>query len=326
MIMEYWQKESYRESVSKSAGAVVNGGVLKGKSILVTGASGLIGSFVTDVLLELGSEVYAAGRKPDALSERFPGAKTLRYDLNDEIDFNKHVEYVIHAAGYGHPASFGEDPVGTLNSIIGGTERLLRYSKDHEAKRFLYVSSGEVYGGIDSMNPRGCYPVGKQAAECLCASYTKQYGLDTVVARLCHTFGPGASSADNRAATEFIQKAAKGEDIVLKSKGEQRRSYLYAADSASALLSVLAGGKTGEAYDIASGENVITIAGLAELIAEAFGVNVCYEIAEGSEKKDQTPIETQVLVPKKLNELGWQSIYTLSDGVMAMKQILFQNG
>ena len=100
MIMEYWQKESYRESVSKSAGAVVNGGALKGKRILVTGASGMIGSFVTDVLIELGSEVCAAGRKPEALSVRFPEAKTLRYDLNDEIDFDKRFDHVIHAAGY----------------------------------------------------------------------------------------------------------------------------------------------------------------------------------------------------------------------------------
>ena len=320
--MDYWQKEVYKESVLKSAQAVVGGEILRKKRILVTGASGLIGSFLTDVLIELGAEVFVAGRKLNILETRFSKAEALQYDLNGEIVFDEELDYVIHAAGYGHPKVFAENPVGTLNSIIGGTDRLLRYSLDHRVKRFLYISSGEVYGGIDSMNPRGCYPIGKKAAECLCASYTGQYGLDTVVARLCHTFGPGASESDNRAATEFLQKASRCEDIILKSKGEQLRSYLYAADSASAILSVLKSGMSGEAYDIASGENVITIAGLAELIAEAFGVNVCYEIAEGSEKNDQTPIETQVLDPKKINELGWQSIYTLSDGVMAMKQYI----
>ncbi|MBO6214233.1 MAG: NAD(P)-dependent oxidoreductase [Lachnospiraceae bacterium] len=320
--MDYWQKEVYKESVAKSTQAVIDREKLRDKKILVTGASGLIGSFVTDILLALRAKVYAAGRNPEFFHKRFGGAEALWYDLNETIAFEEEFDYVIHAAGYGHPKVFAENPVGTLNSIIGGTDRLLRYSMDHRVRKLLYISSGEVYGGVDSMNPRGCYPVGKRAAECLCASYTKQYGLDTVVARLCHTFGPGASKTDNRAATEFLQKASRGEDIVLKSRGEQLRSYLYSADSASAILSVLISGKTRESYDIASEDNVVTISGLAELIADAFGVSVRYDIPTESEKREQTPIKTQVLDGAKIKKLGWQGRYTLSEGVREISRLL----
>lgn len=313
----FWTRETYRKSVESAARAVVGAKALKGRHVLVTGAGGLVGSFVTDVLAACDAVVSVAGRNQESLHTRFPEAQVLYYNLEEDIAFSQPFDYIIHGAGYGHPAAFREDPAGVLLNSVNGTSRLLQYAAEHHVKRFLLVSSGEVYGHVDSMTARACYPVGKQAAETMCAAYYEKSGLDTVSARLCHTFGPGFSESDNRAATQFLRHALRGEDIVLKSRGGQRRSWLYAADSASAILSVLAAGESGKACDIASKDCVATIAELAGIMAEAAGVTVRYEIPDETAVKEQSPIAEQVLDAGALARLGWKAVYTLRTGVEA---------
>ncbi len=313
-MCRYYEKKSYIEDVRNSLRSVVSDEKLSEKKILVTGASGLVGSFITDVLIEAGSKVFAAGRNPVGLQERFPKATPLTYDLASDIDFNVEFDYIIHAAGYGHPGAFREDPVGILIYSVNGTARMLEYAREHCKERFLYVSSGEVYGHVDPMTSRACYPLGKQAGENLCASYHEKYDVDTVVTRLCHTFGPGISAKDNRATAQFFRNAVAGENIVLKSKGEQRRSYLYAADSASAILSVLTSGESGNAYDIASDDCVVTIAELARLIADVAGVKVVYDIPTEVEVKERSPIVEQILDGRKLANIGWMKAYRIKAG------------
>ncbi len=321
-MCSYYEKESYIEDVRNSLRSVVSGENLSGKKILVTGASGLVGSFITDVLIESGSTVFVAGRNPVGLQERFPKATPLTYDLASDIDFSFEFDYIIHAAGYGHPRAFREDPVGILTCSVNGTARMLEYAREHCKERFLYVSSGEVYGHVDPMTSRACYPLGKQAGENLCASYREKYGVDTVVTRLCHTFGPGISAKDNRATAQFFRNAVAGEDIVLKSKGEQRRSYLYTADSASAILSVLTSGESGNAYDIASDDCVVTIAELACLIAKAAGVEVTYDIPSEEEIAQRSPIAEQILNGKLPADLGWVKTYSIESGCRKTIEIL----
>ena len=199
------------------------------------------------------------------------------------------------------------------------------YACAHKTKRFVYISSGEVYGNVSSMTSRACYPLGKQAGENLCASYNEKYGLDTVSARLCHTFGSGISGKDNRATAQFFRNAAAGEDIVLKSKGEQRRSYLYVEDCASAILSVLTKGSRGNAYDICADERIVTIAGLAEMIAEAAGVKVRFDLPDEQEKRDQSPIKQQVMDGAALKELGWTAKYSLKKDARQHCTVSFWN-
>lgn len=319
---EYFHSKEYKESVNGTASSVVAGDKLSGKKILVTGASGLVGSYLTDVLAELGSTVYAAGRNTAKLTERFPKAGAVEYDLEKDISFTDDFDYIIHGAGYGHPGAFTEDPRGVLMNSVSGTDRLLSYATRHCTKRFLYISSGEVYGHVDNMSSRACYPLGKQAGENLCAIYHDKFRLDTAVARLCHTFGPGISGKDNRATAQFFRAAMAHEDIILKSKGDQLRSYLYVADSVSAILSVLTSGESGRAYDIASDECTITIADLAKVIAESAGVNVKFEIPNEEEKKQLSPINRQVLDGTALQELGWSYRYSIDEGCRETVAIL----
>ena len=185
---------------------------LKGKTVFLTGASGLIGSYLVDMLLtanrilDLQVRIYAAGRSRERLRERFKGAETeslvyVEQDVEKPVNQGFAVDYVIHAASNAYPAAFLQDPVGTVMGNIAGTKNLLDYARTHGAKRFLFVSSGEVYGQgasdveayteeysgyVDYLSVRSCYPAGKRTAETLCCAYTSQYGLDTVIVRPSH--------------------------------------------------------------------------------------------------------------------------------------------
>ena len=233
--------------------------------------------------------------------------------------------------------AFNTDPVGTLMGNVAGTYALLEYGRSHAAKRFLYISSGEVYGQgnlqfeeleesycgfIDSLSSRACYPLGKRTVENLCASYSKQYGLETVIVRPCHTYGPGITEEDSRANAQFFRNVLADEDIVLKSEGKQLRSYCYVADCASAMLTVLSYGICGEAYNVANPQARITISGLAEIIAEEAGKRVVYSIPNDFDIANRSPIEKQVLSSKKLEDLGWKGCYDVRKGVRNTLEIL----
>ncbi len=321
---------------------------LRGGSVMVTGATGLIGSFIVDMLLEYNRseqadiQVYALGRSIKRLTDRFDGVITdhlhfVEHDVNRQPTFDFDVDYIIHAASNAYPASFAEDPVGTILNNVFGTQYLLDYAKEHHTKRFLFVSSGEVYGQgdptleafqedfsgyVNPTEPRSCYPSSKRTAETLCVSYTKQYNLDTVIVRPCHIYGPNTTASDNRASVQFMNNAIHGQDILMKSRGTQMRSYCYIADCGSAILSVLICGNSGEAYNIANPNARVTIAGLAEAIAETAGQKVIFAEPETNEKSQQTPITYAVLNSDKLCSLGWQGAYTVKRGVENTYQVL----
>ena len=199
------------------------------------------------------------------------------------------------------------------------------------------MSSGEVYGQgdltldefeepyagyVDISSSRSCYPLSKRATENLCVSYTKQYGLETVIVRPCHTYGPCITSTDNRANVQFIRNVLNGEDIVMKSAGKQMRSYNYIADCASAILTVLMNGSSEEIYNIANPNVKITILELAKIIAEATGRKVVFAEPDAFDLKNRTPIAKQVLSSKKIEKLGWTGAYTVEKGISHTLNIL----
>lgn len=319
---------------------------LKGKSVVITGATGTIGSFVTDVLLRYNQtsgasiHVIAAGRNAQKLESqygKFKGFQPISYDLNSNIDFDVDVDYIIHAAGNAYPAAFNGDPVGTIMGTVNSTYRLLEYGRTHGAKRLLYVSSGEVYGQgdltigafeeiysgyLDTQSPRSCYPMAKRTAENLCASYSKQYGFETVVVRPCHTYGPYITQSDNRANVQFLRNVLNNEDIVMKSAGTQMRSYNYVADCVSALLTVLIKGNSGETYNTANPEARCTIAQLAETIANKAGKQVFFADPTAVDLANRSPIARQVLSTRKIETLGWQGAFTVNKGIEHTLKIL----
>ncbi len=356
--MSIYESKIYQDELAVSLKHAAGLDKLYGSTILITGATGLIGSFLTDALVKADEihgadiKVIACGRSLKKLSERFEQSSAIRfieYDLLKEIpkEFDDiSPDYIIHAAGNASPKAFLASPENTVLGNVEGTGRLLEYARDHGCKEFLYVSSGEVYSVPESVEceldeiyagcalqrpddaryfakdtlklvmrdgERTCYPYSKLAAEKLVLSDNAPFGA--MVARLCHTFGPGSLETDDRAHAQFARKAAAGEDIVLNSAGLQLRSYNCIVDAAAGILSIIACGQKGACYDVCSRGNEITIRGLAELMAKAGGVKVLVKEATSLEKKFLSPIHKQVLDPSELEEIGFTKAYDLETGV-----------
>ena len=296
-------------------------------NLLVTGATGLIGSCLVEVLMTnpyKDYQVYALGRNEKRAESRFrqflddPSFHFLLGDITQPLASDVPFHFIIHAASNGSPNFFVNNPVEVMKSNLFGVTNLIEYGLGHDMKRFLYVSTGEVYGVneaammnescygyVDILNTRSCYPSSKRAAETLAMCYAGEYGADVVVARPCHTYGPHFTESDNRVYAQFIRNVLNGEDIVMKSEGTQYRSWCYVEDCVSALLYILLKGKNGEAYNIADKNSVVTIRELAETIAQIAGRKVVMQVPSDIEKKGITPIKRAVFDTAKLEALGW---------------------
>lgn len=309
-------------------------------NFLITGACGMLGTMLSYALIKAGAKVYGVDISSERANERFREYMDngsfvfINCDITNPLPFDFDVDYIIHAASNAYPKAFEVDPVGTMLQNFFGTKYLLDYAIKKKA-RLLYISSGEVYGQysgedfnensygwIDILNPRACYPCSKRAAETLIACYVKQYDADALIIRLSHTYGLTATAADTRASTEFIRCGAAGEDIVMKSKGEQVRSYTYIADGIGAALFILFNGTRGEAYNVAFESGIISIRDMAHLIAELSGVEVRFELPDEAQAASFNPATRSVLNANKLSELGYEAHYDIYEGIKRTLQAL----
>ena len=328
---------SYKEDILRTFEQDLPWEILSGANLLVTGATGLIGGCLVETLMmnpRRDYQVYASGRNEDRARARFrdfaeePAFHFVKYDVMQPLDSDARFDFIIHAASNASPNFFAQKPVEVIKSNIDGVANLMEYGLDHGMKRFLYVSSGEVYGEgdgrvftedysgyVDCAKPRSCYPSSKRAAETLCVSYAAEYGADVVIARPCHTYGPHFTEQDNRVYAQFIRNVLRGEDIVMKSTGEQFRSWCYVVDCVSALLHILLKGESGEAYNIADADSNISIRELAETIAAIGGRKVVIDLPDVDEKRGFNPVTKSIFSTDKLESLGWKPKNHISTGM-----------
>ena len=349
--MKIFENELYKKSIKDTCYLKLPWEKLENKSILVCGATGLIGSFLIDVIMEkniysnLNCKVYALGRTEKNAKERFEycwdncNFEFVSFDINKPLIRNdlKKINYIIHLASNTHPKAYSTDPIGTITTNIIGTYNLLEFAKEHECERFVFASSCEIYGEnrgdvetfdedycgyINCNTMRAGYPESKRCGEALCQAYLAQEKIDIVIPRLTRTYGPTMLMSDTKALSQFIKNGINKENIVLKSEGNQYYSYTYVADAVSGILTIMLLGKTGECYNVADEKSDIRLKDLAMKIAKITGTNVVFELPDDVEKAGYSKATISRLDGKKLKEIGWSAKYDIDSGISQTIEIL----
>ena len=327
------RNEKYLERVKQLAELELPWEKLAGKRVVISGATGMIGKMLIDALMcknvkgGTGCEVIAIGRDKEKAKMRLG-----EYFGDDDFDFIEadvndggvevgNVDYVLHLASATHPRQYAIEPISTIMANVVGLDNLLKVAAEKEKCRFLFASSVEIYGEnrgdvgefdekylgyIDCNTLRAGYPEGKRVGEALCQAYRTQYGLDFVTVRLARVFGPTMLISDSKASSQFVKNAMDGEDIVLKSKGEQEYSYLYVADAVKGILYVLLCGKSSEAYNVADEKFNVRLRDFAKECAEVAGRKVIYDLPSELEAEGFSKATKALMNSEKIRQLGFR--------------------
>ena len=321
---------------------------LFGSTFLITGATGLVCSNIVDTLLTLndtyhsGIKVYAAVRSFRKAESRFKPLLPrkdlimVEYDAATEPCPESKVDYIIHGAGSANPYLYSHRPADVMLAHLEGMIGVLEYARKNPETTVLFLSSSEVYGigqqtegfrendygSIDPLKPRACYSSAKHANETLCISYLSQYGTNVKIARLGHVYGPTASIEDTRISSRFFFDVLEGKDIILKSSGNQRRSYCYVPDSTSALLTILIKGEKGEVYNVANASSNVTIREFSEILAQTAGCRIVFDHPLEAEIKSFNVMNNSCLNAGKLLSLGWAPQFNVQQGIQHTYSIM----
>lgn len=313
---------------------------LKNKTVLITGATGMLASYVGFALLFL-NEKFGLNIKPIFLArskiklERVYGGvlkqvDCLVQDVCEPINYDGNIDYIFHAAGAASPYYIINDPVGIINANVQGTKNVLELSRTANTQNIAFASTREIYGKVDGktlinendmgvldpLNPRDCYPESKRLAEALLMAYYQQYGVKFNSLRIAHIYGPGMQiEGDGRVLSDFMNDAVKARDIVMKSTGEVERAFCYIADAISGIFRVMLQGEPAEAYNLANEKEPIRLIHLAKLLQKTAsnGKSVKVEIPEN--QAGYTNYTRTALCTEKIEKLGWSIEVALEDGL-----------
>lgn len=342
--MDLYQNQLYIEDVSYVGALALPWKTIQNKSIVVSGATGLIASFLIDVILRkniddnLNCRVYALCRDIEFGAKRFgkyiddSRFSLISHDVNApfSLDEINQIDSVFHFASNTHPVQYSTDPIGTILTNIVGLKNMADFAVKNHARRFVFTSSTEIYGEnrgdveffdenytgfLNSNSLRACYTESKRCAEALCQAYKSQLGLDFVISRLPRVYGPSMRETDSKAVAQFIKNGVSKQNVVLKSSGTQFYSYMYVSDAVSAIFTLLFNGQNGEAYNVAESHNDATLKDLAQFIATLNRQKVVFEQPDSIESSGYSRVTKARLSGNKLQELGWRPRYDIKSGI-----------
>lgn len=336
------ENEIYRAELDKINQANNNWKKIDHHSFLIIGATGMIGSYMIDVLMRRNEKnqsnihIYAMGRSIDRLKKRFSMYEESTFfhmveaDVTQPFMLDKEVDYIFHGASNTHPRAYATDPIGTIMTNLMGTQQVLEFAVKKKAQRVAFLSTVEIYGEnrgdvekftedycgyIDCNTLRAGYPEGKRAGESLCQAYIAKHDLDIIIPRVCRTFGPTMLLNDSKASSQFILNAVNNEDIVLKSEGNQYFSYAYVGDVVYALLYLLGNGEMGEAYNIAVPEFDLHLKDLAHGLAALNQKEVIFDLPDEEERRGFSTASQAILASDKIDSIGWRPLFGLNEAL-----------
>lgn len=312
--------------------SAVNWRMYRDKTVLVTGATGRLGRYIVETLIEvdlaynLNMRILGVARSEEKAERvfgdelKFPNVTMLIQDINTPIEYEGSIDFIFHTAGPAAPADFKAIPVETLWSHVNGTRHILECARTHRTQIVFYISTVEIYGArekderinetemgvLQHLHFRACYPEAKRLCETMLAAYEKEYGIKYRGVRLSHTLGPGILLDDGRAFAEFIQCVLENRDIVLQSDGSAMRTYTYAADAVNAIFLIMDQGADGF-YNVSADENLIGLRALADLIAGLSPTGKT-KVVFGKEagKLPYLPYRLPIMDCRKIRDLGWR--------------------
>lgn len=313
---------------------------LKNKNILITGASGMIGSYINNVLIVLNDKfnynigIYLLVRNESKLEKYVinrKDTKVLIQDVVEDINVSDRIDYIFHAASPASPLIMKNKPFETNIANTVGTYQTLKLAIKNRSLGYVFISSREIYGQprenqeffyedgemgeILHLVPRNSYAEGKKAAENMCSCAMNEYGINTKIVRLAHTYGPLMSVNDGRVQADFLKNVINNEDIIMKSDGSAVRTYTYIADAINAIFKVLLNG-TDLVYNVSNDNEKTSIKNLASTIAGLVNKKVIMNI-DVSNIDGISSFTLGILSSKKIrSELNWKPKYSLSDGFM----------
>lgn len=343
--MRFMENHIIQEDMKEIYGRDIPWEKLKNKTIFITGAYGMLVSYIVFLCIYL-NEIWnykitlvLAVRSQEKLEKRFGSYLDKEYikiylkDINEPICWDGEINYIIHGASLASSQYYASRPIDVILPNVSGTIQLLKLAEKKSVEGFLLFSSGEIYGKVDSsisviteesmgtadtLNLRNCYCESKRMAEMLCYSWFCQKHIPIKIARICHTYGPTMDvENDTRVFSSFVNDIINNRNIIMKSDGSVKRPFCYIADATAGFFRILLEGADGEAYNLCNSDEFLSIRQLAEILVNLYpkkNLKVEMRIENENNMISQREESEGLISNTKLKALGWSCKYDTKSG------------
>lgn len=319
---------------------------LAGTTLLVTGGSGFLCSYLLDTVAYLNDHflsqpcrVISLDNLRSGVADRVahltsrPDFRFIGHDVSQPLSLNEHVDRIIHGAGIASPTFYRRFPLETIDVNVSGTRHMLDLARRSNSRSLLYMSTSEIYGDPDPAHiptredyrgnvsctgPRACYDESKRLAETLCANYFSLYRTPVKVIRPFNVFGPGQRLDDKRVIPDLMSAALERRPIELFSDGRSTRAFCYISDIIRAIWYILLSDADGEAFNVGNDEREITVSEVAELLREAAGpprLEILRKVSEDKHYLTDNPQRRCPDLTKLRTQFPWTPKVSLAEGL-----------